>query len=48
MPVFLLALERRQELTEKIIGVSSEFINLKKLNNSLLPAQKTAGRCKKK
>lgn len=43
--VFLLALEKKQELMEKITGVFSEFTNLKKLNNSVLLIQKRVGKC---
>lgn len=43
--VFLLALEKKLELMEKITGVFSEYINLKKLNNSVLLIQKIVGKC---
>lgn len=46
--VLVHASERKQVLTEKMYGVSSEFINLKKLSNSVLPLQKNHGKCMKK
>jgi len=42
------ASEKKLELMEKILGVFSESINLKKLNNLLLPVQKIHGKSMKK
>jgi len=43
MQEFQLVLEKKLELMEKTIGVFSEFINSKKLNNLSLLLQKNHG-----
>lgn len=42
------ASERKQVLTERMFGVSSEFINLKKLSNFAWLLQRSHGRCTRK
>jgi hypothetical protein len=46
--VFHHASERKQVLTERMFGVFSEFINLKKLSNSALLNQENHGKCMRK